>query len=343
MQAGPENPGSLARNPVGDIVSRSPRNLEISVMNVIGVVAATVITGFAGYRWWTGDYVGALVNLLIIGMVLGALWLGRTRRFQRVALNLFGTTISAACLMSALLVSSNGLLWAFLVLWVNALILSRCWAMGLNALIILVLTFAFDLYHSVLHQVSWTTVALLMTGFGLMFTDQLREQRRLLALQAYIDPLTGVSNRRLMQRHLEEIVTERRRDRRSSTLMVLDLDMFKEINDRHGHEVGDRVLEEFAQSVAGSLRAEDGFYRMGGEEFVVLLRNMDMATARRELPELHQRLSGRVSTPDGLVQFSAGAAVLRDGEDWSRWLARADQALYASKSAGRDRLMFSDP
>ncbi|GAB3325298.1 GGDEF domain-containing protein [Haliea atlantica] len=312
-------------------------------MNVIGAVTATVITGFAVYRWWTGDVFGALINLLIIIMVFAALWLGKRRRFQPLALNLFGVTISAACLLSSLLVSSNGLLWAFLVLWVNALILSRRWALGLNALIILVLTSSLSLYQSLLHQVSWTTVALLMTGFGLMFTDQLREQRRLLASQARIDPLTGVGNRRLMQEHLEDITAERRRDRRVSTLLVLDLDMFKEVNDRHGHEVGDEVLAAFADSVAAALRTEDGLYRMGGEEFVVLLRGMDLATARRELPDLHARLSGRVSTPDGPVQFSAGAAVLREGEDWSRWLARADQALYAAKSDGRNCLVFSEP
>ncbi len=312
-------------------------------MNVIGAVTATVITGFAVYRWWTGDLFGALINLLIIIMVFAALWLGKRRRFQPLALNLFGVTISVACLLSSLLVSSNGLLWAFLVLWVNALILSRRWALGLNALIILVLTSSLSLYQSLLHQVSWTTVALLMTGFGLMFTDQLREQRRLLARQARIDPLTGVGNRRLMQEHLEDITAERRRDRRVSTLLVLDLDMFKEVNDRHGHEVGDEVLAAFADSVAAALRTDDGLYRMGGEEFVVLLRGMDLTTARRELPDLHTRLSGRVSTPDGPVQFSAGAAVLREGEDWSRWLARADQALYAAKSDGRNCLVFSEP
>lgn len=341
MSANPEPSRSLARPAIPGGISQPAQSLEVSVMNVIGVVSATVVTGFAGYRWWMGDQKGAVINLLIIGMVLSALWLGRTRRFQPMALSLFGITISAACLLSALMVSSNGLLWAFLVLWVNALILSRCWALGLNALIILVLTSSLQLYQSLLHHVSWTTVALLMTGFGLMFTEQLREQRRLLARQAHIDPLTGVGNRRLMQEHLEAIVAERRRDRRASTLLVLDLDMFKEVNDRHGHDVGDQVLREFAGSVGAALRMEDGIYRMGGEEFVVLLRGMDLETARRELPDLHARLSGRVRTPDGAVQFSAGAATLREGEDWSRWLARADQALYSAKGAGRDCLVFS--
>lgn len=321
-------------------ITHSPQSLEVSVMNVTGTVSVVVISGFAGYRWWTGDQSGALVNLLIIGMVLFALLLGRTRRFQSLALTLFGVAISTACLLSALLVSSNGLLWAFLILWVNALILSRRWALGLNGLIILVLS-SLELYQSLLHQVSWVTVALLMTGFGLMFTNQLREQRHLLARQAHMDPLTGVGNRRLMQQHLEEIVAERRRDRRTSTLLVLDLDMFKRVNDRYGHEAGDQVLTEFAGSVAAAVRTGDGVYRMGGEEFVVLLRGMDLETARQELPGLHARLSGRVSTLDGPVLFSAGAAVLREDEDWSRWLARADQALYAAKSAGRDRLVFS--
>lgn len=319
------------------------QSLEWSVMYLIGVVVATVISGFALYRGWMGNQLGAVINAAFVLSVLGVLWLGRWVRLRPLAMNLFGATISGACLMSALLVSSNGLLWAMLVLLINALVLSRFWSVCFNTLVIVVLALSTHLYESSLHQFTWTAVALLMTGFGLLFTAQLREQRRLLSFQATIDPLTGVGNRRLMQQHLEEIVAERRKDQRSSTLMVLDLDMFKQVNDRHGHEMGDQVLREFAAGIAGALREADGCYRMGGEEFVVLLRGMDYDIARQELPDLHARLSGRVSTPDGPIRFSAGAAALRDGEDWSRWLARADQALYVAKGAGRDQLAFSSP
>ncbi len=318
------------------------RRLELSVMNYIGGVTALVVTGFALYRYQTGDINGAIINTVIVAILVLTLLLGRSRRFAPHALNLFGLTITASSLLSALLVSSNGLLWSFLVIWINCVILPRALAVGLNGLVIVALAITTRLFDSALEQISWITVALLMAGFGLIFTDQLRQQRRLLAEQATLDPLTGAGNRRLMQQHLEATVAERRRNANfSSTIMVIDLDLFKQINDNYGHEAGDRVLERFAASVRSALRLEDGLYRMGGEEFVVLLRGMSAVTAATALPELHERLSGSVPGPEGTIRFSAGAAILKSGEDWSRWLARADNALYEAKQAGRDRLVIA--
>ena len=342
MQADPQVPAVRVDDLENTGPVHSERNLEDSVVNLIALTTATIVSGFAAYRWYQGDYLGAGVNSVIVVSVVVTLLLGRLPRFRAVGMNLFGVTISAACLMSALLVSTNGLMWALLVLLINALILTRIWALGLNAAVILILTASTELYDTMLQQASWTTVALLITAFTMMLTDQLRDQRKALARQANLDPLTGTANRRLMVAHLSEIVAERRRDQRSATLMVLDLDLFKQVNDRYGHETGDRVLIEFSHSVASCLRETDGLYRMGGEEFVVLLRGMDLATARAELPELHQRLSGMVSAPGGPIEFSAGAAVLHEDEDWSEWLGRADRALYKAKESGRNRLEFSE-
>lgn len=320
---------------------RAPRSLEVAIMYFIGIVIIIIVTGFTVYRWQTGDIRAAIIDALIVAMVTGTLLMGNTEKFSSMALNLFGLTISTACLLSSLLVSSNGLQWAMLVLLVNAMTLSRRWALGLNSMIILAHAAAAGLYQSLLHQVSWTTVALLITGFALMMMDQLRQQRRQLAKLANLDPLTGAGNRRLMKKHLLEMISERRSGKRNGTLMVFDLDRFKDINDQYGHEAGDKVLQDFVRSVETSLRTDDGFYRLGGEEFVLLLRGMNDATARSYLPELHQRLSGQVSTPSGTVEFSAGAASLQESEDWSQWLARADTAMYDAKTSGRNRLSFS--
>ena len=322
--------------------SISDRSLEMSIMYWISSVTIVVISGFAVYRWQTDDRGGAAINTLIVSMVALVLLLGRYPRHSGLAIKLFGLTTCSAALLSSLLVSNNGLLWALLVLLVNALTQSRRWALCLNTIVIVVLTAATQLYDSLLQQVSWTTVAILITSFAQLSMDQLREQRQLLATQANVDPLTGASNRRLMQKHFQELASGRRAGERSATLMVFDLDKFKEVNDQHGHETGDRVLIDFVRSVHASQRADDGFYRMGGEEFVMLLRGMDEATARSYLPGLQQRLTGQVKTPSGTVEFSSGVATLRKGEDWSHWLARADRALYTAKNSGRNQLLFCE-
>lgn len=315
--------------------------IEMTVMNYCGVTTVLVVSGFAVYRFVTGDLIGAATNAVIVGLMLIPLVLGRMPRMKRTALLLFGLIISVSCLLSALLVSSNGLLWTLLVLWINFLVLPRGLAVVFNLVITLTLTAHYSLFDTLLEQISWVTVAALISVFGLVFTNQLREQRRLLSELATLDPLTGAGNRRLMQHDLETAVAERRRSERPASLMMLDLDYFKHINDNHGHEAGDRTLEQFAEMVRSALRTEDGLFRLGGEEFVVLLRGMDSKTASTALAELHRRLSGRMEGPEGPVRFSAGAAVLESNDDWSSWLARADHALYQAKRAGRDRLIIA--
>ncbi|MFW5927084.1 MAG: GGDEF domain-containing protein [Wenzhouxiangella sp.] len=317
-------------------------SIELSVMTLIGGVAVVVIGMFSLYRLAAGELAQGMVNLVITLMLLTVLVIARTPRLRPHALILFGLAITAASLMSTLLVSPNGLLWTYLVISINFLILPHRAAILLNLGLIVILSSQGDLFDSLLHRVSWITVAVLLSALGLLFTRQLRQQRRMLERLATEDPLTGVGNRRLMQNHLEAAVAEFRRRNRISTLMVIDLDHFKQVNDNHGHEAGDAALEEFAAKVQAALRAEDGLYRMGGEEFVVLLRDMDEATARTKLPELHRRLSGQISGSEGPLYFSAGAAVLQRDEDWSSWLARADTALFEAKKSGRNRLVIAE-
>lgn len=311
-------------------------------MNYIGGTTALVVTVFSVYRFATGDWSGGLTNAIIVTMVLGTILLGQLPRFRNLALMLFGLVSTVSCLLSALLVSSNGLLWTYIVLWINLLILPRRLSAVLNLTVIVILTFQDALFTDLLHRISWSAVAVMFSVFGLVFVTQLRSQRKMLARLASQDPLTGAGNRRLMQHRLETAVKEHSRRGRPATLVVLDLDLFKELNDQHGHEAGDLALQRFATDVRQALRQEDGLYRMGGEEFVLLLPDMDDETASRALPELHRRLSGGTSSPSGPLRFSAGAATIRPGEGWSRWLARADRALYQAKASGRDRLAIAD-
>jgi len=318
------------------------RSIELSVMNSIGILTVIIVSGFSIYRFIAGDPSGGLINAAIVVILSLSLILGRFRRLQSHALWLFGLTITLSCLLSALLVSTNGLLWAYLVLWINTLILPRWLAVLFNTIVIATLSSHLRLFGDPLEQISWTVVALLVSGVGLVFTGQLRRQRAMLSRLATLDPLTGAGNRRLMQHDIENCIRRHRRNQRPSSLLVLDLDHFKKINDNHGHESGDQVLAEFTEHVRQSMRTEDGLYRLGGEEFVLLFPGMDAATAARVLPELHQRISGRVDGPQGPVRVSAGAATLRPAEGWSKWLARADNALYRAKRSGRDRLIIAE-
>nr|WP_277606049.1 diguanylate cyclase [Glycomyces sp. L485] len=158
------------------------------------------------------------------------------------------------------------------------------------------------------------------------------------------DPLTGMWNYRFMQTSLRREAERARRFQRPSALLAIDLDLFKAVNDTHGHPVGDQVLVELSRRITGQIREVDLAFRHGGEEFMVLLPETDAAGAAVVAERLGRAVSGRpfkVSDADGGLELritvSVGIAVLGDHADTaSAVIAAADEALYAAKAAGRD-------
>jgi diguanylate cyclase (GGDEF)-like protein len=170
---------------------------------------------------------------------------------------------------------------------------------------------------------------------------QAMEQLRLLATR---DELTQIHNRR----HMSELMAiEARQHERSGAPMcvaLLDLDLFKGINDRHGHAAGDRVLQRFASIAQEVLRTSDLLCRWGGEEFLVLFPDTPVDLAHVALQRLHQRLAREEIEVLGTgrrVTFSAGLTSWVPGEAVEQTTERADQAMYAAKSGGRNRTVVS--
>ncbi|MGD8861543.1 MAG: GGDEF domain-containing protein [Myxococcales bacterium] len=169
--------------------------------------------------------------------------------------------------------------------------------------------------------------------------ELMREKQELQALATH-DQLTGVLNRRALDAALAEIGRSRREQPRA--LIMLDLDHFKAFNDRYGHLAGDEALRSIAHALQDALRAPDLVYRYGGEEFVVVLDHTDVAGARatawRLVSAVRALALHHEGAEHGVMTVSAGVAELRPGQDAREALGRADQALYAAKQAGRDRV-----
>lgn len=160
---------------------------------------------------------------------------------------------------------------------------------------------------------------------------RLRRENRRLSTLSTTDPLTGVSNRRALDAALESEVARAQRAGTSFSVVMLDLDHFKDYNDTHGHAGGDALLQIACASWARCLRLSDTLARYGGEEFVAVLPDADTAGA----VETAERLRGALT--DGAT-CSAGVATWEPGEDGAAVVARADAAMYAAKAAGRDRV-----
>lgn len=158
--------------------------------------------------------------------------------------------------------------------------------------------------------------------------------------EAVRDPLTGVNNRRLFQLRLEQELSRARRYDHRLTLVMLDIDHFKQFNDAHGHRAGDEVLRRLAILIQRELREPDMFFRVGGEEFAILLPETDVTGAAALVERLRNRIMRDGSLPItlsfGLAEFPTHA------EGPEPLIEAADQALYASKQAGRNLAHTAD-
>ncbi|MFM1852258.1 MAG: hypothetical protein RIS54_1942 [Verrucomicrobiota bacterium] len=174
--------------------------------------------------------------------------------------------------------------------------------------------------------------------YALKLGETLDELRRL----ATRDALTGLLSRRVFDQTLTEEIDRSRRFGRSFALILTDIDHFKRVNDTHGHPTGDAVLREVAQSLQAGLRNVDRIMRYGGEEFAIVVLEADMPMAL----DLAQRLADRVRSTSVAAQgvslpitLSMGVAVFPgDGADGAALVKAADEALYAAKAGGRDRV-----
>jgi diguanylate cyclase (GGDEF)-like protein len=163
------------------------------------------------------------------------------------------------------------------------------------------------------------------------------ERRELLDL-ANLDPLTRVLNRRKLREVLIDETARANRYGTSLSLVMLDIDHFKAINDGYGHDAGDVVLVELAGRLAGGLRQVDRLARFGGEEFVVVAPGIDLAAAAELAERLRQAVAGREFAAVGRVTASFGVSGFVSGEEPEALLKRADEALYRAKDGGRNKV-----
>ena len=174
-------------------------------------------------------------------------------------------------------------------------------------------------------------------GFLLMCTE--RSQREL-ERAARVDFLTGCYNRRAIEELATRAIAGARRHGMPLAVLVLDIDHFKRINDELGHAVGDAALVESVARIRESLRAEDVLGRLGGEEFIVLMPNTDMASAVSAGERIRLGFCSLPLVMDGhrrAVTLSIGVATLSPADrQFSQLLQRGDRAMYAAKSAGRN-------
>lgn len=194
------------------------------------------------------------------------------------------------------------------------------------------LTFTYILFSVVI----WAGIVMTLDGARLM--NEIQKKNKLLENLALKDELTGVFNRHCLDQTILAEMERQDRYREPLSLVMLDLDYFKNVNDQYGHDIGDSVLTQTAQRVGAAIRETDLLFRWGGEEFLILMPHTDSAGAVILAEKLRQAIADKPVLVAGIVTGSFGVAERFPGESRIGWFRRVDAAVYRAKNTGRNRV-----
>lgn len=232
-----------------------------------------------------------------------------------------------------------GVLWSYPVVVYAFFVLTRRVALISSiAILVYVSTLAAVFVEMPLALRLFATLLLTIIMINIVL-NVIADLHRKLENQALTDPLTGAYNRRFMEKVLDALVARAERHPLVASVLMIDIDHFKRVNDRFGHDRGDLVLKRVVDIVASRMRRSDRLFRWGGEEFLVLLEGADLAGATRVAEEIRCSVETAAILPEQPVTVSIGVGQYRAGQDVDGWTRIADVALYEAKAGGRNRVV----
>ncbi|WP_457575807.1 GGDEF domain-containing protein [Desulfomarina sp.] len=254
------------------------------------------------------------------------------------SINLFAVVpaITVAITMAIFQLDVRGSYWAFLGVFAIYYILPEKLAWKVNVVFDGIICIA--AYQVLEKPVAIRFIAILLgtSFFAFAAIHEIYRQHFKLKKQAVLDPLTRLYKRFLLQDSLEHAVTRNRRAGNPVSLIMLDLDHFKAVNDQFGHDTGDRVLKAVGRILSHNFRVSDMPFRIGGEEFLIILYNTDSEGCFEVARKLQKEIQSLSILPDRSVTASIGISTLFPGMDREAWLKKCDENLYRAKNSGRN-------
>ena len=318
------------------MVSKKP-HVEEYLPLMLGIVGALGVFPFAVIRFLNGDYRMALLDAILVALLASlSYFLYRSHQVRITSMALALIAI-AGVLATIYLKGVSQVYWLYPVLVGVFFLIERREALIASILTVAALIpfFATEFTPFDLTRILITIGVTCSLAYG--FATITRGQRDELMNLATRDPLTGIGNRRAMQDKLDEVIASRNRTNRNCCLLMLDLDHFKKVNDRHGHAKGDEILVKLTEIIEIRIRATDNIYRIGGEEFVIVVEDQNIESASRLAEQLRTIVEANELTPEPSLTISIGVAQHVQGESADSWMSRADNALYAAKHSGRNQ------
>ena len=308
-------------------------------MYAIAIAAVVFLVPFSVNAFLQGNAImgaGILCGVMVLGVNALAIYLGRPQPIPMILL-LVPMTIATA--VSLKVQGFFGALWCYPTVLLFTFGLTRRMANVCSVLLLFLISSLVYYYIGPAYTIRFfctLTLTIILANIVLSIIGDLH--RRLMD-QAIVDPLTGAFNRRHMDRCLDEVIERQRRSAAPAALLLIDIDHFKRINDQLGHAKGDGVLRGIVELIRRRARRLDLLFRIGGEEFMLLLPDTQQADAAAVAEQLRASIAESALPQNWRVTASIGVSELRPGQSLDAWMKEADDAMYAAKEAGRDRVV----
>lgn len=287
-------------------------------------------------------FLGTLSSILLVLCTVN-IWYGYQGRYNN-KFNLF-VIVPFSTIMVTFCISQLGVAgsyWSSLSLLSLYFILPQKQAWISNIIFITILTPVAWLSLAPDIAIRFFAVLIGSSIFAFAGTWEVYDKHYLLKKLSITDPLTGVYNRSLLQKSIENAINRSYRADTPMVILMLDIDYFKRINDQFGHDIGDSVLISTGEFLTQFFRTSDIVFRIGGEEFLVIVHNVEQESALKLAEKLRLEFSQLPLVPNHPVTISIGMSCLQADTNWKQWMKQADENLYRAKHSGRNQVISSD-
>jgi diguanylate cyclase (GGDEF)-like protein len=314
-----------------------------SAYRYVLIALAVILAPINAYNYYTDRLLPAIAGVLVLFLFLSNIYLLARNREPFLSAPTVLLITLALVMLSLAYGQILTLYWLYPLLVALPVLLKTRAAVWLGILVGLIVTpfvwLRFDTGTAVIVCLSmahtWLISAWLMYAVS--------EQSRTLSELAVVDALTGAFNRRHLQTRARDALKNWQRQGRPATLLLLDVDLFKAVNDDFGHHAGDKALCSIVEILKQRLRRLDLIFRYGGEEFVILLADTDESRATPVAEELRYQIEQANIIPGRQLTVSIGLCDVIQADSVDRWLRLSDKALYEAKLRGRNQVVIATP
>jgi diguanylate cyclase (GGDEF)-like protein len=323
------------------MINQLQEKYQLSILLLLGTVAILGVFPFIIVRYLAGNFTAVIIDTTLIVGISALVAYAYCSKEIRIVSAIIAIFINAGAVAVTVTNGIDSFLWTYPVLASTFILVKPIEAFFINVMTVASLVALSNIF-TVISLDSYLVTTLMLSMSAFVYASHGAKQFQLLETLNTVDALTGAFNRRALTSDIASALSNAERSGSKPLLAILDFDYFKTINDKYGHAVGDQVLKDFVKTTTAHIRKYDRLYRFGGEEFILLIPEIEQQR-HVFIKHIRSAIKSQLKTPDGKqITVSFGVAPWVLGTTADSWIQRADEALYLAKARGRDCAVFSD-